>query len=235
MRRETSRGVALALVALGAAGASPVAAHLGHVVLRAERYLKVDVAREEARVVVSLALGPDEAVRVLRAADADADGAVTRDEASRYLAQWGDGLRTDLPIEVDGAPIAATWTDGWLDPVGRIERVPLNVEMVAHVPLEPGRHRVTIHDRMRVETFERTDVAFEVRDGVALVASGDGEHPTEPTPALTYGPRAPARSLTAVVEIEGTTKDERAALLLGAGALVVVSLAAWLLVRRSRR
>ena len=48
--------------------ASPASAHVGHVILRAERYLKLDVAGRDARVVVSLTLGEGEGRRVLELA-----------------------------------------------------------------------------------------------------------------------------------------------------------------------
>jgi len=182
MRRRLAS--AILLLSIGPACAS---AHVGHVISRAERYLKLDVAGRSARVVVSLTLGPEEGRRVLDAADADDDGMVSAAESDAYLAQWGDGLRTELPLRVDGAEVHPAWGDGWLDPLGPVRAVPVTLEMVARLPLEGGEQTITFEDRMvRREVFDRTDVAFRVRDGATLVASGDDEAPTEPVEDLYY-------------------------------------------------
>ena len=170
MRRRLAS--AILLLSIGPACAS---AHVGHVISRAERYLKLDVAGRSARVVVSLTLGPE------------VDGVVSAAESDSYLAQRGDGLRTELPLRVDGAEVHPAWGDGWLDPLGPVRAVPVTVEMVAWLPLEGGEQTITFEDRMvRREVFDRTDVAFRVRDGATLVASGDDEAPTEPVEDLYY-------------------------------------------------
>jgi hypothetical protein len=178
----------LLLATLLASFPSSVAhAHLGHVILRAERYLKLDVAGHRARVVVSLTLGDDEGGRILAAADTDGDGEVTDLERDAYLAQWAEGLRTELPVSVDGQPIELAWGEGWLEPTGRVRRTAVTVEMVAVLELAGGEQTVTIEDRMvRRAVFDRTDVAFRTRDGAELLASGAGEAPTEAIEDFTY-------------------------------------------------
>lgn len=162
-------------------------AHLGHVIARAERYIKLDVAGNEARIVVSLSLGEREGLRVLEAADTSGDGTVDEVERDAYLAQWAEGLRTELPVEVDGTARELAWGEPYLDPVGRVRAVPVTVELVARLPLEGGRQGVTITDRMvRREVYDRTDVAFRVRDGASLIASGAEPEPSAPTPELAY-------------------------------------------------
>lgn len=164
-------------------------AHVGHVILRAERYLKLDVSGRDARVIVSLTLGEEEGQRVLELADADGDGAVTAAESDAYLAQWGEGLATEVPVRVDGELQALTWGDGYLDPLGEVREVPVTVEMVARFELAGGEQTVRVEDRMvRREVFERTDVAFRVRDDAELLASGSTETPSEPILDLSYGP-----------------------------------------------
>ena len=178
--------VSIALVA--SLGANDAHAHLGHVILRAERYLKLDVSGHRARVVVSLTLGVDEGSRVLAAADTDGDGEVSDPERDAYLAQWAEGLRTELPVSVDGQHVELEWGEGWLEPTGRVRRTAVTVEMVAELELEGGEQTVTIEDRMvRRDVFERTDVAFRARDGAELVRSGADEAPTEAIEDFTYG------------------------------------------------
>lgn len=161
---------------------------MGHVILRAERYLKLDVSGREARMVVSLTLGPEEGQRVLSAADGDEDGRVTTEEANAYLAQWGQGLRDELPLSVDGEALAAPWGDGYFEPIGRVRPTPLTVEMVARFELAGGEQTVRFVDRMvRREVFERTDVAFDVRDGAELVESGIEGEARGASPDLMYG------------------------------------------------
>lgn len=219
--------------------AAPAAAHLGHVVLSAERYLKIDVSAAEARLVVSLTLGPEEGRRVLEAADADGDRTVTRAEADAYMAEWGAGLEVDLPVHIDGSPVEVRWGEPYLDPVGQVRPVPVNVEMVAHIPLEGGRHTVSVVDRMRREVFDRTDVAFRARDGAELVASGMTAEPTAPVPALAYGPDLPspdgAPILTAIVEVDGPPDEGFPWLVWAlAGTLLLVAGLAWLSLARRR-
>lgn len=163
-------------------------AHVGHVILRAERYLKLDVSGRSARMVVSLTLGAEEGERVLRATDADGDGDVTSAEADAYLAQWTTALRDELPLALDGEPLVVPWADGYLAPIGRVRRAPLTIEAVARFELHGGEETVRFEDRMvRREVFDRTDVAFDVRDGAELLGSGvEGEAET-PTPDLSYG------------------------------------------------
>lgn len=192
------------LVLLACAPALDARAHLGHAIARAERYLKLDVAGHEARVVVSLTLGAREGERLLEAADTSGDGRVDEAERDAYLAEWAAGLREELPVEVDGAAREITFGEPYLEPVGRVRAVPVTVELVARLPLEGGRQTVRITDRMvRREVYDRTDVAFRVRDGASLVASGAETDPGEPTADLAYGPdfrEGEPVILTAIVE-----------------------------------
>jgi hypothetical protein len=219
---------------------STARAHLGHVVLSAERYLKLEASPEGARVVVSLTLGAGEARRVLAAADADGDGTLTQSEADAYMAQWGEGLETDLPIEVDAEPVEVAWGEAFLDPVGPIRSLPATVEMVARVPLPGGRHTVRFRDRMRREAFDRTDVVFRVRDGAELIASGPGEAPEGLTRELAFGPQlgasAAGEAFTCVVRLpepEGAPTPWWA--VLAVGVVVIVAVAAARALARRRR
>jgi hypothetical protein len=178
-----SLGVWLA-TALG----GPARAHLGHVVLRAERYFKVDASAEETRVVVSLTLGADEGRRLLDGADLDRDGAVSQAEADAYMLQWAAGLAEELPIEVDGAPVELVWGEPFLDPIGPVRATPLTVEMVARLPTPGREHQIVLHDRMvRREVFDRTDVAFRAHDGAELLTAGAGPAAQGRETTLSYG------------------------------------------------
>lgn len=230
--------IAIAIVFAIAIAPSVSRAHLGHVILRAERYLKLDASDQDTRLVVSLMLGPEEGERVLDAADADDDGEVTRAEADGYLAQWGAGLRDEVPIEVDGARVEPEWTDAWLDPIGRVRRVGLTVEMVAHVPTDAREHVIAYEDRMvRRETFDRTDVVFQAHDGAELIACGPGEEPVdchEPAFAIVRGERAPSR-LTARVRYPQRSERLPVVPIAGAAAALIAAGIAALAVRRRKR
>ncbi len=223
MRRWIAVGIVVA--------ASTAHAHLGHVVLRAERYLKFDAEPDGVRLVVSLTLGPQETMRIAEAADANQDGEITAQEADAYMLQWGEGLLTDLPVFVDGEPVEVQWGEPFYDPIGPIRPVPGAVEMVAHVPLSGGRHRVSMDDKMRVEAFDRTDVAFEGQPGTTTVFSGAGDEPNEWVRGLAYGPNNAPERLTIVVDQAGITKGTWWALA-GAGAFVVVLALAFVARRR---
>ncbi|GAB4216320.1 MAG: hypothetical protein OHK0013_42680 [Sandaracinaceae bacterium] len=173
---------------LGVAAAGTARAHLGHVVLRAERYLKLDASDADTRLVVSLTLGAEEGRRLLEGADANRDGSVSQAEADGYMGQWGDGLAAELPVELDGVPVPLVWGEPFLDPIGPVRAVPVTVEMVAHLPTGAREHTVVVRDRMvRREVFDRTDVAFRAHDGAELVACGSGPEPTGRQASLSYG------------------------------------------------
>lgn len=196
-RRRGALAAALVLtIALAISVPAPARAHVGHVILRAERYLKLDATERDTRIVVSLMLGDEEGERVLEGADADGDREVTRAEADSYLAEWGAGLREELPVTIDGARVPLEWTDGWLDPIGRVRPVGLTIEMVAHLPVDGREHAILFEDRMvRRETFDRTDVAFRAHDGAELAACGTTSDPAdcrEPDLAVVRGDTPPS-------------------------------------------
>ncbi|MFW5925530.1 MAG: hypothetical protein ACOC9O_00080 [Myxococcota bacterium] len=238
MRGLTGR---LVLVAAVLCFAPDARAHLGHVVVRAERYIKVEVGSDQARVVISMTMGAAEMAQVLAAADAegDRDGTVTDAEAEAYLQTWGEGLQEELPIEVDGREVAADWGEGYLTPLGPVRPAPGAVEMTARIPLDGGRYGITVRDRMRPEVADRTDVAFRVLDGVELIASGVGESPEGVARDLAYGPRLAAagktEALTAIVSVPGLPRPARLAFLFGGPAAVLLAAAAWLSLRRRHK
>ncbi len=163
-------------------------AHLGHIVVSAERYLKIDATERDTRLVVSLTLGASEGRRVLEAADGDHDGDVSQTEADAYLAEWGRGLHDELPVEVDGERVEIEFDEPFLDPIGRVASVPVTVEMVAHIPIEAREAVIVVRDQMvRRETYDRTEVAFRGHDGAEVVASGGVEAPTSRELDLAFG------------------------------------------------
>ncbi|HEY8429079.1 MAG TPA: hypothetical protein VIL20_11920 [Sandaracinaceae bacterium] len=227
---------ALLVVLAWAAAPSSGRAHLGHEIARAERYLKLDVAGREARLVVSLTLGAREGLRVLEAADASGDGRVDEAERDAYLAQWADGLATELPVTVDGDPRQLAWGEPYMDPIGRVRAVPVTVELVARFALDGGRQEVRIVDRMvRREVYDRTDVSFRVRDGATLIASAAGEAATSPNSDLAYGPELLAgRPVEITAIVEAPAPPARPWRFLGLGVLFVALVAFVFLIRRRR-
>jgi hypothetical protein len=178
MSERSSKRLALAAVVLAlSVVTSDARAHLGHVILRAERYLKLDLSDSDTRLVVSLTLGPEEGARVLGAADTNGDQTVSQAESDAYLAQWGTGLVADVPIEIDGVAFVPTWTEGYMEPIGAVTPRATTVEITAHLPLPGQEHEIRFRDHMRREVFDRTDVAFRAHDGAELVAAGAGEAP----------------------------------------------------------
>lgn len=236
VRRALHRSAALAfLLGAGLSVVGHASAHIGHTIARAERYLKLDASDADTRFVVSLTLGEDEGITVLADVDADRDGEVTEEESRAYLATWAEGLREELPIEIDGSPIEVEWTDGWLDPLGAVRRVPVTVEMVAHIPLDGRDHHVLVRDRMvRREVFDRTDVSFRAHDGAELVASGATETPITIEEDLGFTREGEALEVLAA----DFRYPERSAvppvvyLAIPAGLLVGVGIAIW--IRRKR-
>ena len=212
-------------------------AHLGHTITRAERYLKIDASESDTRVVVSLTLGASEGLRLLEEADANHDGSVSQAEADAHLQTWGEGLRDELPIEVNGERVEVSWTDAFMDPIGDVRALPLTLEMVAHVPVATRDATVTVQDLMvRREIFERTDVGFQAHDGAELIASGSADEVLEDRRmALSFGPSAGQAMPTGIAaSFHYPNRSEQDWKLPAVGALGVTALGllGWLAVRR---
>lgn len=222
-------------LALGLASAPPAAAHLGHIVVSAERYLKIDATEADTRVVVSLTLGETEGRRVLSAADGDHDGEVSQREADAYLDEWARGLRDELAIEVDGERVEAPFREPFFDPIGPVASVPVTVEMVAHVPVSQREATISLHDAMvGRQTFDRTEVAFRAHDGAEVVACGAGDAPDARITDLAFG-RSTGLPMPDVVSLRalypGRAEGSFAWVWLIPVALLALTAAAW----RSRR
>lgn len=237
LRRHAKRVAPPAFVLAALLAFGPMAeAHLGHVIARAERYIKLDVSGRSARLVVSLTLGEREGARVLAAADRDRDGNVSEAERDAYLAEWGAGLAAELPVQVDGQARELAWSEPYMEPIGPVHPVPVTVELVARFELEGGRQTIRIEDRVaRREVYDRTDVAFRTREEATLLASGAGEQPAEPTPDLAYGRELEAPVvLTAIVETP-ERPTSWAPIAIGTGlALAAAAVAVALRLRRRR-
>lgn len=246
----TSRRFGVALLVLAVLGAvalsglqpSTAEAHLGHVVLRAERYLKLDVEPQSARFVVSLTLGADETVRVLVAADADEDGEVTPSEAEAYVLEWGRALSEELLFELDGEPFGLDFSEPWLDPLGPTVPAPSMaeslsgvVELVAMIPLDGGRHILRWRDRMDVSRFDRTDVVVSAQPGVTLHAVGPSEHPSDLDERFAYASHDVPEVVTAIVEVAGLSPIERALVFVAVGLTAMLVVAAWIALALRRR
>ncbi len=213
-----------------------VLAHPGHLGIRADRYLKLEVQPGGVRLVVSLTLGPVAADRWLRTADTDGDDSVSEQEAAAFMKRWAEALARELPLEVDGEVRALRWQQPFMDPIGPIEGRPITVEMVGRAPLDGGRHHVLVRDKMLKEAFDRTDVALEVRPPVRMLAAGPGEAPSERLRRFAVRQGESMASFSLVVEVPGTSHASRRrwGRYLTLGALAVLGLAVWLGLGRRR-
>jgi hypothetical protein len=216
------------------ASPAPAGAHLGHVVQRAERYLKLDLHPHSMRLVVSLTLGPSEMGRVLAAADANSDLEVSPEEADAYLLEWGRGLMQELPVKVDGELVRLRYADAYFDPTGPVRSVAGTVEMVGHLELSGGEHRIEVADRMRRQTFDRTDVSFQARDGVELLASGLAA-PASVERRLSYGSGDPERALELRARFPGVPMTWTLPAAATGGVLMLLAVIAWGVRRRRLR
>lgn len=217
------------------ASAAPARAHLGHDVVRAERYLKIEVTPARARFVVSLTLGPAEMRTILERADGDADGTVTQAEADAYMARWAEGLQADLPVSVDGEAVTLEWGEAYFDPLGAVRPVTGTVEMVALHELDGGEHTLVLADDMRLESLERTDVRLTAEPPVEVLAAGPGTDPgDELVESFYYGndSRAAPDAIALRVKVPGWTRWQRWSFSGAAGFTVLLAIVAWWRVRR---
>ncbi len=220
--------------ALLAAWASSGRAHVGHDVLRAERYLKVHIEAEGVRVVASLILGEQETIQAMHAADADGDGVVSQEEADGYMARWGEGLSQELRITIDGEQVDVPWGEPYFDPLGSIAPLPGAVEMIGRIPLDGGEHTLELRDGMQREKFDRTDVVFQVGEGAELKLAGPvGEASEDQTRFFFTNEPAGPESFEATFELPGLTTMQRWGI--GGGGLATLVFAVLALRRRFRR
>ena len=176
---------------------------------------------------------------MLEAADGNGDGRVDAAERDAYLSQWAEGLAEEVPVFLDGERVPVTWGEGFLDPIGRVRRVPVTVEMVARVELAGGEQTVRFEDRMvRREIYDRTDVAFRTRETAELLGSGVGEPPTDVVRDFVYDGDFREGAPVPIVARIRTPQPEPPArwpALVGAGVLALVAGASLWLRRRGRR
>ena len=86
-------------------GSTVAAAHpLGN--FTQNRYSRIEVRADGLHVVYVLDLAEIPSVQETQAADADHDGTVSDQEWQAYLARRVEGLRQNLELSVDGAPVA---------------------------------------------------------------------------------------------------------------------------------
>ena len=205
-------------------------AHLGHVVLRAERYLKVDVEPEALRVVASLTLGPTEMERILRDADTNEDGSVDASEADVYMQTWGEGLAEELRIEVDEEWVEVIWGDAYLDPHGVIRSVAGSVEMVARVDLDPGTHRIRLRDSMPTGALDRTDIVIRTQPGGLVRGCTYGEQEHDCSTPLALPPATASEVVGLTIDVAGLRAWQVG--LLAAAAALLLAFGAWVLWKR---
>ncbi|MCC7538545.1 MAG: hypothetical protein IT379_20140 [Deltaproteobacteria bacterium] len=187
---------ALGTMAEGALGPVVARAHLGHLSLRAERYLKLDVRNDTVRAVMSLQLEGAESLRAREHVDADHDGTMTAREVQDALGQWRAQLRRELAFTVGGRPAAARWDEGVIVPIGPVRTTSTTIELVTRVALPAGeRVRIELRDALTFAGLQSTELRLEPNDGirfeVADVAPGTGvvRRMTLPEVASTARPR----------------------------------------------
>lgn len=162
-------------------------AHVGHVVSRAERYIKFDVRPDGLRLVVSMSYGPAQSLLAMRDGDANEDGELTQAEADGYMERWTDALAEGLVVSVNGQPQPMVFAEPYFDPLGTVRAAPGAVEAVAMLQLSPGSYTVEVEDRMATRNVDRTDVVFRAATGGELLGGGRDEALPEPS-AVAYGP-----------------------------------------------
>ena len=229
-------------------------AHLGHDVLRAERYLKLEVDAHEVRCVVSLTLGPGPMEHLLRQADSNADRQVTPAEADLYMTRWAEALTDELTLSIDGEAVSLRWEEPFFEPVGAVRPQTGSVEWVGRHPIDAGVHRLVLVDAMAVGAsppsadppegsttspisggLERTDVRLTARAGVELLATGFGnEDPVGQREDFVQLGANALGPLSLQVRVPGWSRAQRAAALGGGALLAFTSSLAWWRLRRRR-
>lgn len=215
--------VFLAAFLAAAPGPSRASGHLGHVVLRAERYLKFDVEPAALRIVASLTLGAAEMARIMRDADTNQDGSVDGPEADVYMRTWGEGLTEELRVEVDGEPVAVVWGDAYLDPQGVIRNEAGSVEMVARVELDPGTHRIQLSDSMPTAALDRSDIVIRSQPGGSVHSCSYGDETHDCGAPIALPAATSSEDIALSVDVAGLRTWQLGLIAAGAALLLLMS------------
>lgn len=170
-----ARQLSFAIVVLNLACSTPAVtrAHLGHLSLRAERYLKLDVRNDYVRTVMSLQLEGSESFRAREHVDTDHDGTMTASEVRHALDQWRVQLRRELAFTIDGRPAGARWEEGVIVPLGAVRTTSTTIELVTRVALPPGpRARIELRDALTFAGLQSTELRLEANDGMRFERAG---------------------------------------------------------------
>lgn len=171
--------VGVAGLALVASLSSAAGAHIGHPDVRAERYLKLDLAGTP-RLVYTLALGRVAATAERKRADRDSDGRVDEPEAAAAASALGAAIAREVSIcagetlasascrSLSAEATSLASASGW----GGEGAGTLVLEWETRLALSRGDAVVRVDDRYRPGWIDRTDVAIVGPTDGPLVHAG---------------------------------------------------------------
>lgn len=198
------------LIVLIMAWSSPsreVGAHPNHGPAWGERYLKLEISSEGARVVYGLTFSARYGIKVRRMADEDRDGVITTSESEHFGARFIEGLERDVRFDVDESrrhlSFSSPFVAGLESPRGR---GPVALESAAKLSLNPGSRRFVLTDASEFEGIYRTTAKLVVSDDVKMIRCGRGPRPARKELRLVFldlpeEGAPPPRIITAEVEL----------------------------------
>ena len=174
--------VAAILVTLALGGDSH--AHVAPSVDTNNRYIKISAMPDRIRMVYTVYIGEIPGAQARRRMDTDRDGILSHAEASAYGTDTAEAVAQALSIELDGAPVAITWTEmdvGLGTPA--TDSGAFSVDLVAWLCIDGAAlartHSLSLFDHFKLSRPGETELRVEATPGITIDKStlgADGSH-----------------------------------------------------------
>lgn len=151
-------------------------AHIGPSTRENNRYLKLTLYGNRARLLYTVYLGQQPGRQARLRMDADGNGAIDEAEARAFGRELGATVAANLELRVDGAPVAARWatTDVGLG-VAAVDAGAFSVDLVQWLCLPTAAgvrdHRLTLYDHWQPPRAGEAELRVEPTAGVTVVQS----------------------------------------------------------------
>jgi len=154
-------------------------AHPDHGPTMGERYLRLEVDEDRARLVYGLTYTARFGRNVRAARDQNSDGRIDEGEHSAIAREHARSIGAGVEARVDGQVQTISWAETYVGPVdGPITATPLAIESSGTIALDSEATHLSIHDGAEFEGVYRTSAEIEAVRGVELTAAGRGLEPS---------------------------------------------------------
>lgn len=173
--------LAVAAVVVATLWSAGARAHVGPSVRENNRYLKLTLLGNRARLLYTYYVGEVPGARLRPRLDKNGDGVLSDAEARAFGDEVAATVASNLELTVDGAPVAITWERvdvGLGTPATNAGA--FSVDLVAWICADgAAEHTLVLHDHWKPPEAGETEVRVEESPGVRVARStfgADGPH-----------------------------------------------------------